>query len=130
MAERAEQKMAALFEGLRRMERLGLLGRLEKAGGQLYRALAADEKNVRARGAPLKAAVDEERNGELLRQMSTPKQNCEQCGKPLSAASGTACFFQCTFLRELRRGASVGVPELRRRTGTAHRAADTPLIHG
>jgi hypothetical protein len=97
MAERAEQKMAALFEGLRRMERLGLLGRLEKAGGQLYRALAADEKNVRAREALLKAAADEERNGELLRQMSTPKQNCEQCGKPLSAASGTACSFQCTF---------------------------------
>ena len=96
-----EQAMAALFEGLTRLERIALLARLEAAGGGLYRALAADEANVKAREAFLKAAEDEERNGGLLRSMSTPKDGCEKCGKALSLASdGHACSFQCTFCDE------------------------------
>jgi hypothetical protein len=56
-----EAQMAALFEGLTRIEQLALLGRLEMAGGQLYRRLAADEQNIKAREALLQAAGDEER---------------------------------------------------------------------
>lgn len=94
-----ERKMAALFEGLGRMERLALLGRLEAAGAALYRALAETERNARAREKLLAAAADEERNGGLLRGMSTPKGECEKCGAALPAAAlgGMACSFQCTF---------------------------------
>ena len=45
----AERAMVALFDGLTRMQRMALLARFEAAGGGLYRALAADEKNVKAR---------------------------------------------------------------------------------
>src|SRR5689334_13938090 len=95
---RAEEQMAALFEGLTRAEQLALLGRLEMAGGQLYRALAADEKNIKAREALLKAAGDEECNGQLLKLMSTPKTACEKCARPLPIPTdGFSCSFQCTF---------------------------------
>jgi hypothetical protein len=95
---KAEEQMAALFEGLTRVERLALLSRLEMAGGHLYRALAADEVNVRARGALLSAAGDEERNGQLLALMSTPKSGCEKCARPLAPITeGHSCSFQCTF---------------------------------
>ena len=72
----AERGMAALFEGLTRMQRMALLARLEVAGGALYRGLAADEKNAKAREKLLAAAGDEEKNGALLRLMSTPKDRC------------------------------------------------------
>ena len=94
----AERALVALFDGLTRMQRMALLARLEVAGGSLYRALAADEKNAAAREKLLAAAGDEEKNGGLLRLMSTPKDRCEKCGRALAQASdGTACSFQCTF---------------------------------
>jgi hypothetical protein len=93
-----EQAMAVLFEGLKRLQRIALLGRLEAAGAQLYRALAADEKNAKAREMLLDAAGNEEKNGGLMKLMSTPKDKCEKCGKPLPRSSdGVACSFQCTF---------------------------------
>jgi uncharacterized protein DUF1272 len=93
-----EQAMAALFEGLTRLQRIALLGRLETAGAQLYRALATDEKNAKARDKLLEAAGNEEMNGGLMKLMSTPKDACEKCGKSLSrSADGVACSFQCTF---------------------------------
>jgi hypothetical protein len=94
----AERGMAALFNGLTRMQRMALLARLEVAGGALYRGLAADEKNAKAREKLLAAAGDEEKNGALLSLMSTPKDKCEKCERPLApAADGVACSFQCTF---------------------------------
>ena len=93
-----EQAMAALFEGLTRLQRIALLGRLETAGAELYRALAADEKNAKAREMLLDAAGNEEKNGGLMKLMSTPKDKCEKCGNALSRSSdGVACSFQCTF---------------------------------
>ncbi len=93
-----EERMAALFDGLSRIEQIALLGRLEIAGGQLYRALATEEKNAKAREALLKAAEDEERNGNLLGLMSTAKGACEKCHKSLSVCTdGYSCSFQCTF---------------------------------
>jgi hypothetical protein len=53
-----ERTMAALFDGLGRQAQMALLGRLEKAGGTIYRALAAEEKNLKAREALLNAAAD------------------------------------------------------------------------
>jgi len=68
-----DQVMAGLFEGLTRLQRMELLGRLEAAG-------------------------NEEINGGLMKLMSTPKDACEKCGKALSRSSdGVACSFQCTF---------------------------------
>ena len=93
-----KQVMAGLFEGLTRLQRMELLGRLEAAGAGLYRALAADEKNAKAREKLLAAAGNEEMNGGLMKLMSTPKDACEKCGKALSRSSdGVACSFQCTF---------------------------------
>src|ERR1700720_1636712 len=94
----AERALAALFEGLTRMQRMALLARLEVAGGGLYRALAADEHNVAAREKLLAAADDEDKNGALLRLMGTPKDRCEKCeGSLAQARDGLACSFQCTF---------------------------------
>ncbi len=93
----AERGMTKLFEGLGRREQIALLGRLEKAGGALYRALAADERNALAREKLLAAAADEERNGSLLVRMSTPKGECERCDAKLAPEAGHACSFQCTF---------------------------------
>jgi hypothetical protein len=94
----AERGMAALFEGLTRMQRMALLARLEVAGGALYRGLAADEHNLKAREKLLAAAEDEEKNGGLLRLMSTPKDRCEKCERALAQQTdGLACSFQCTF---------------------------------
>jgi uncharacterized protein len=96
-----EERMAALFDGLSRIERIALLGRLEKAGGQLYRALAVEEKNAKARKAFLNAAEDEDRNGNLLALMSSPKGQCEKCEKVLALyTDGYSCSFQCTFCDE------------------------------
>ncbi|MGH7839611.1 MAG: DUF1272 domain-containing protein [Candidatus Binataceae bacterium] len=93
--------MAALFDGLSRIEQIALLGRLEIAGGRLYRSLAGAEKNVKAREALIKAAEDEERNGNLLGLMSTPKAVCEKCAKALAAdTDGCSCSFQCTFCED------------------------------
>ena len=93
-----KQVMAGLFEGLTRLQRMELLGRLEAAGAGLYRALAADEKNAKAREKLLAAAGNEEMNGGLMKLMSTPKDACEKCGKALSRTTdGMACSFQCTF---------------------------------
>jgi hypothetical protein len=94
----AERAMVALFDNLTRMQRMALLARLEVAGGGLYRALADDEQNLKAREKLLAAADDEEKNGALLRLMSTPKDRCEKCERALpQPADGTACSFQCTF---------------------------------
>jgi hypothetical protein len=94
----AERALAALFEGLTRMQRMALLARLEVAGGGLYRALAADEHNAAAREKLFAAAGDEEKNGALLRLMSTPKDRCEKCEHALAQPTdGFACSFQCTF---------------------------------
>jgi hypothetical protein len=94
----AERALIALFEGLTRMQRMALLARLEGAGGGLYRALAANEDNLKAREKLLAAANDEEKNGALLRLMSTPKDRCEKCARALARATdGLACSFQCTF---------------------------------
>jgi hypothetical protein len=97
----AERAMAALFDGMTRMQRMALLARLEVAGGALYRGLAADEKNLKAREKLLAAAEDEEKNGGLLRLMSTPKDRCEKCERSLAKTTdGAACSFQCTFCDE------------------------------
>ena len=97
----AEKRMAALFEGLNRVQQMTLLGRLEMAGASIYRAFAAEEKNTKAQEALLAAAKDEEKNGNLLRLMTTPKDKCERCGKAMPVASdGVSCSFQCTFCAE------------------------------
>ena len=94
----AEKRMAALFEGLNRIEQLAMLGRLEMTGASIYRAFAKDEKNAKARERLLEAAKDEEKNGTLLRLMTTPKDQCERCGAAMAVASdGVSCSFQCTF---------------------------------
>lgn len=106
-----EKAMAALFEGLTRLQRMALLGRLEAAGGAVYRALAADEQNVKAREALIKAAEDEERNGDLRRLMSTPKGECERCKKALPLhGEGCACSFQCTFCADCARALDLVCP--------------------
>src|SRR5260221_5015857 len=93
----AENRMAALFEGLNRIEQLAMLGRLEMTGASIYRAFAKDEKNAKARERLLEAAKDEEKNGTLLRLMTTPKDQCERCGAAMAVASdGVSCSFQCT----------------------------------
>ena len=93
-----EQVMASLFAGLSRHEQMALLGRLESTGAGLYRAWAAQEHNLKAREALLKAATREEENGGLLRRMTTTKEGCEKCGKPLPVRSHAhVCSFQCTF---------------------------------
>jgi uncharacterized protein len=93
-----ERAMAALFDGLTRRERMALLGRLEMAGGAIYRALAIEESNSKAREALLKAAEDEEKNGRMLKLMTTAKTECEKCHRPMtSPTQGRACSFQCTF---------------------------------
>ena len=94
----AERAMAALFDGLTRIERMALLGRLEMAGASIYRALAEGEQNAKAREALLGAADNEGKNGALLRLMSTAKDRCENCGNAIAeAGDGLACSFQCTF---------------------------------
>ncbi len=101
----AEQVMASLFKGLSRREQMALLGKLEIAGGAVYRALAEHETNKLAREKLLKAAEDEERNGNLLRLMTTPKNKCEKCGAAMTATSdGYACSFQCTFCEPCAEG--------------------------
>jgi uncharacterized protein len=93
-----EQVMASLFRGLSRREQMGLMSKLEIAGGAVYRALAAGESNALAKEKLLKAAEDEERNGGLLKLMTTPKDKCEKCGAALADPMiGHACSFQCTF---------------------------------
>ncbi len=93
-----EQNLAALFDGLSRRERMALLSKLEYAGASLYRGFAAEEKNLKAREALLKAAEREEANGGILRLMTTAKDRCEKCATALaSTAEGYACSFQCTF---------------------------------
>ena len=93
-----EQVMASLFAGLSRHEQMALLGRLESTGAGLYRAWAAQEQNVKASEALLKAATREEENGGLLRLMTTAKESCEKCGKTLPVRSDAhVCSFQCTF---------------------------------
>ena len=93
-----EQVMASLFAGLPRLEQMALLGRLESTGAGLYRVWAAQEQNVKAREALLKAATREEENSGLLRLMTTAKESCEKCRKPLPVRSEAhVCSFQCTF---------------------------------
>jgi membrane protease subunit (stomatin/prohibitin family) len=93
-----EQSLASMFAGLSRREQMILLGKLEFAGAGLYRSLAADEKNLKAREALLKSAEREESNGNLLRLMTTPKDRCEKCGIAIPAGNDAyACSFQCTF---------------------------------
>jgi len=106
-----EEAMAALFAGLTRMQRMALLGRLEAAGAGLYRALAADETNAKAKAMLLDAAGNEEKNGSLMQLMSTAKPQCEKCGKALAASSdGQACSFQCTFCDDCARALAAVCP--------------------
>jgi hypothetical protein len=94
----AERAMAALFDGLTRIQRMALLGRLEMAGASIYQTLAEGEQNAKAREALLGAADNEGKNGALLQLMSTPKASCEKCGNAIAQADdGFACSFQCTF---------------------------------
>src|SRR5258708_6268901 len=79
-----QQMMASLFVGLSRFEQMELLSRLEVAGANIYRAFAADEKNVKAKEQLLKSAEREEANGALLKLMTTHKSACEKCGKAIS----------------------------------------------
>ncbi len=100
-----EKVMASLFVGLSRHEQMALLGRLESAGAGIYRALAVQEKNLKAREALLKAAGREEENGGLLRLMTTPKDSCEKCSRTLSVRSDAhVCSFQCTFCADCAGG--------------------------
>ncbi len=109
-----ERTMAALFDGLGRQAQMALLGRLEKAGGTIYRALAAEEKNLKARESLLNAAADEERNGALLIRMTTAKTECEKCHRPLPVVSeGYACTFQCTFCQDCARALNLVCPNCR-----------------
>src|SRR2546423_13764119 len=92
-----EQAMAGLFEGLTRLQRIALLGRLEAAGAQLYRAFAADEKNAKARDKLLEAAGNEEENGGLVKLMGTPEDARGKGGQALSPSTdGVARSLQCT----------------------------------
>ena len=103
--------MAALFVGLSRHEQMALLSRLENDGAGIYRALAAPEKNVKAREALLKAAGREEENGGLLKLMTTHKPGCEKCGKVLPVRSDAhVCSFQCTFCADCAGGMSQVCP--------------------
>ena len=96
-----EQIMASLFAGLSHHEQMVLLGRLESTGAGLYRAWAAQEQNLKAREALLKAATREEENGGLLRLMTTAKESCDKCDKYLQVRSDAhVCSFQCTFCTE------------------------------
>ncbi|MGO9603016.1 MAG: DUF1272 domain-containing protein [Candidatus Binataceae bacterium] len=100
-----QQIMASLFVGLSRHEQMALLGRLESAGAGIYRALAAEENNVKVREALLKAAGREEENGGLLRLMTTAKAGCEKCSKPLPVRTDAhVCSFQCTFCADCAGG--------------------------
>ncbi len=111
-----EQNLAALFDGLSRRERMALLSRLEYAGAALYRGFAAEEKNLKAREALLKAAEREEANGGVLRLMTTPKDRCEKCSAAMaSVAVGYACSLSMLLLRQLRDRLQLRLPELRRR---------------
>jgi hypothetical protein len=107
----AERAMAALFNGLTRIERMALLGRLEMAGASIYRALAEGEQNAKAREALLGAADNEGKNGALLRLMSTAKERCEKCGTAIAqAGGGFACTFQCTFCEPCAAGLKMACP--------------------
>ena len=93
-----QEVMASLFVGLSRFEQMELLSRLEFAGANIYRAFAADEKNVKAREELLKSAEREEANGKLLKLMTTHKGACEKCGTAIAARHDAhVCSFQCTF---------------------------------
>jgi TRAP-type C4-dicarboxylate transport system substrate-binding protein len=64
--EAAVQQMAKLFEGLAPHEQKALLAALERAGGAVYRALAASEKDEIMAVELLSAAAREDANAELL----------------------------------------------------------------
>jgi hypothetical protein len=120
--------MAALFEGLPRIQRIALLGRLEMAGGQVYRALAADEKNVQAREALLRAAGDEERNGELLGADEYAEAELRKVWKGAAASDRYCVLVSVYVLRRLRRGSPLDLSQLRRLAGAARGAADALVI--
>src|SRR6516164_6898793 len=93
-----ERVMAALFEGKSGFETKRILARLERGGGTIYRALAASEKNEKARDALLAAAIREEENAKLLALMTQAKEACGHCNAPLAISSKAyTCSFQCTF---------------------------------
>jgi len=64
--EAAVQQMAQLFEGLTPHEQKALLAALERAGGAVYRALAANEKDEILAVELLSAAAREDENAGLL----------------------------------------------------------------
>jgi membrane protease subunit (stomatin/prohibitin family) len=93
-----DQMIAALFEGKSRREIMVILARLEHGGAGIYRSLAANERNAKARAALLAGAEREEQNSVLLKTMTAVKDQCEKCGKPLAPpAPAQCCSFQCTF---------------------------------
>ena len=93
-----EQLIASLLEGRSRREVMVILARLEQGGAGIYKSLAAQEKNQKAREALLKGAEREEQNSALLKGMTAVKDSCEKCGArlPIDAAA-ECCSFQCTF---------------------------------
>ena len=64
--EAAVQQMAQLFEGLTPKEQRALLAALERAGGAVYRALAANEPDEMLAVELLTAAAREDENAQLL----------------------------------------------------------------
>lgn len=61
-----QQLIGSLFDGLELPERKGLLAQLERGGGAIYRAMAADESDAGVKAALLAAAAREDENAELL----------------------------------------------------------------
>jgi hypothetical protein len=62
--------LASLFAGKTPDEQKALLARLERAGGALYRAWAAQEPDPPARAALLGAAEREEQNAQVLERLA------------------------------------------------------------
>ena len=93
-----EKLIASLLEGRSRREVMTILARLEHGGAGIYEALAANERNQKAREALLAGAKREEQNSVLLKTMTQVKDKCEKCARPLPLPTDAfCCSFQCTF---------------------------------
>jgi uncharacterized protein len=101
MAEKGQSPdhvIASMLEGKSRRETMVILARLEHGGAGIYRSLAANERNAKARAALLDGAEREEQNSALLKIMTAVKDVCEKCSKALALpAPAECCSFQCTF---------------------------------
>lgn len=70
-AKEPAEVMAGLFAGRPAAEQQRLLATLERAGAQLYRALAAEESDAGRRAELLRAAEREEANAAALERLET-----------------------------------------------------------